>query len=241
MKRVLWTDREKKDLINLASIRRRRKLDWKALHKRFPHRTKKAIHLQIVKLGVQSKLWTREQDQLLRSLWGSVSPKVLRSRFRGVWPWDSVQGRAKILGLRKDIPQGMVSIYNLSRDPKWGYCYAVTRGMFQWAEVKMTSFRYSGKNPKRFCVDEVEALEAAARWAKSEVPEQASDRLNVSAGTLRKWLQRDGHYIPNKANPRRFRADPEFYDRLYAKHLGSVPGEKKQQKVHQDCGESATQ
>lgn len=241
MKRApLWTDQEKKDLIELVTTRKSHAIDWVAVLARFPTRTKSAVHNMIRELGVTRKNWSEDEDRLLKSLWGQVSPHVLRSRFRGIRKWTSVLWRAQELKLTAGAPQGMVSIYSLSESPKWGYDYWTTVRMFQWAGTKVTHFSYRGKKHTMPCVDEVDALEAAERWGRSERPAEAARRLKVRDCTLRKWLNDGGHraHIPAK---QQFRADPEFYDRVYAKHRGSVPGEKKQQKIHQDRGESATQ
>lgn len=235
-----WSDEEKENLKKALSKRKgKRVLNWKLIERMVPGKTKDSVHNMIRMLGMSRKLWDKSYDPLLKSLWGQVPPRIVRMRFKGIYSWSQVIKRSEYLGLPKGLPRGMVTIHSLAVSPKWGYSYATTMRIMQWAGVSVPNYAYTGKKPF-YCVDEFEAEEAVGRWTRSEGTVQAEKRLGVPTETLRRWALMDG-LLPGEK--RQIRADPETWDNLLLKygHRLRASTKEKQQKIHQDCGQSAAQ
>jgi len=232
-----WTDQEKNTLKKVLETRKAHTLDWVKLKQALPKKSRDAIYRMIGVLGLQQRNWPEKHKALLISLWGQVTPRQLRSRFKDLYSWDKVLKQADGLGLSRDLPRGMVSIHSLGKNPKWGYDYDQTLRVLKWSEVPVHNFAYEGNRP-RYCVDEFEAQEAAENWARSECLKDASLRLGVPTYTIRRWLEKDGRILKNRKHIRFY---PNVYDGLLKKYGSTTLGspQKKKQQIYQDGWQTA--
>lgn len=228
-----WTD---EDVIDLEQLSRRRdgnRLDWDALTKRFPKRTRDSIATKLARMGLTVDLsWTPEEDKILTDEWNEVSSRTLAK----LLPGRTAQGRydrARKLGLCAGSPQGMVSIKALSEDPKWGYDYYTTLKILKAGGVPVKSRNYSSPNPRsrgvRY-VDHDDAVMAAEAWEKQraqvETVMQAAERIGMMSHTLWRWLTLEGLVPPKDPKDegvtggagRSFTALPEVFDRVNQKY-----------------------
>jgi hypothetical protein len=91
------------------------------------------------------------------------------------------------------------------------------RRLLQDAGVEMSASKsdYASKKPHLY-VDQFDADEAVARWARLELPEHAAARLGIAGSTLRGWLRQAGHVSPGRRVP--WRLEPELLAAVYAAH-----------------------
>ena len=225
-----WTRDQIADLKKLTKNREDGwRIDWKALKRRFPRRTRAAIAKQMVIQGFTvNKFWTRKEDKTLKDYWNERQSFSLLLRLPGR-TMQGIYDRARKLGLYAGVPQGMVSVKSLSLDPKWGYDYYSTIKILKTAGVEIVRLAYTSQKHRagRRYVDETEAQDAAAQWEKNragvETVMQAALRLGMRTPTLWEWLTLEGLVSPKipgsrGGTGRRFMAPPEVYDRVNAKY-----------------------
>ena len=228
-----WTEEDLLDLEMLSHRADGKRLDWGALRKRFPNRTRGSITTKLTRMGLTVDLsWTPEEDKILTDGWNEVSSRTLGR----LLPGRSAQGRydrARKLGLCAGPPQGMVSIKALSKDPKWGYDYYTTLRILKAGGATVKSRNYSSARTRsqgvRY-VDQDDAVEAAEAWEKQrsqvETVMQAAERIGMMSHTLWRWLTLEGLVPPKDPKEkgvtggagRSFTALPEVYDRVNNKY-----------------------
>lgn len=225
-----WTDEDILALEALSQRSKRNRLNWRALLKRFPNRTRMSISVKLTRMGLtKSRRWTPQEDKILKAEWGEVCSRTLGKLLPGRTQ-QSRYDRAQKLGLSAGAPQGMVSIKSLSKNPKWGYNYYTTLRILKAAGVPVKSRNYgSAKVESRGVryVDYHDAVEAAGTWernrSKVETVSQAASRIGMASHTLWQWLTLEG-LVPPKAGGsgggmgRRYEALPEVYDRVNKKY-----------------------
>ena len=121
-----WTEEDLLDLEHLSYREEGNRLDWDALTKRFPNRTRDSISTKLARMGLTVDLsWTPEEDKILTDEWNEVSSRTLGK----LLPGRTAQGRydrARKLGLCAGPRPGMVFVKSLSEDHKGGYDYFTT-------------------------------------------------------------------------------------------------------------------
>jgi hypothetical protein len=224
-----WTPQEVEDLRRITRrTNKKRCLDWKAIAKRFPDRSRAAIYKQMHIHGMCNSLaWSAEEDRVLRDRWGEVTMVTLRKSLPGRTR-NGIYERAQKLGLKAGVPQGLVSVKSLSEDPSWGYDYYKTLKILEAHGARVRAFSYAGKGVGGVkCVDPHDAREAAEAWEKriadervgKETPKEAAKRLGVREETMRGWLTLEGLMPPvSGSTKRRFFAPPDVFDRVYGKY-----------------------
>ena len=223
-----WTPEDLADLQRLTAKRvRNRSFNWKAIFKRFPHRTKAAVYKQMRVNGwTDPALWTPEEDQVLLDGWNDQSMRLMRQALPNRTR-QAIYERAHTLGLRAGPPQGMVSVKSLSDDPSWGYDYYKNLRILKFASVQVRRFSYAGKRDGVRYVDIDDARDAAVAWERhiadervgKETTKEAAKRIGVRENTLRAWVTLEGLLPPSDpSTKRRFFALPELFDRIAAKY-----------------------
>jgi hypothetical protein len=231
MNRAIWSDADLQDLRRLVEGRSRG-INWGAVVKRFPTRTKASIYKQMSLHGMtRPVMWTSSEDETLRNSWNEVGNRVMAKRLPGR-TLCGIYERARALGLRAGTPQGMVSVKSLANDPLWGYDYYKTLRILKAHEVPTHRFGYTnpGKRPRgTLYVDRSDAREAAEAWERAiadqrvgkETPKEAAKRIGVRAHTLSEWLTDAGLLPPRDSGVKRiFWAAPEVYDAIAERYKG---------------------
>lgn len=248
--------------------RSRNTLPWARLEARFPGIPRSEILRAVEEMEGQPlqpppkrsppsgprTLWSWKEDQILESWWGLLpSPNLcllLPGRTKA-----SIYAHAYELGyvaLRPPRPPTHVTLHSLSKDPRWGYGYRLTKHILEWAKKPLVEFGFS-KGRGRLCVSRADARAAEVLWARTESVVWASKRLGVPSITLWEWLEKD-RKVKRRARTRSVQLLPEVYNEVYERYRHTLPLPKKrgpkprvrlalreddQQKVRENAGQAA--
>ena len=226
-----WTKEDLRDLKKITSKRvgKYKKIDWDAVSKRFPNRSKSSITNKIRRKGwSQGNYWSRAEDKILREHWNLLGIRSLLKKLPGRTKFG-VYERARRLGLHAGTPQGMVSVKALSDDPLWGYDYYKTLKILTEMNVRIYCFSYAanGKSKSKGVryVEHDQACDAAKKWEARRIAKlntmeftrNAAKRLHVRVETLWIWLTEAGLVPPRTGTTKRqFQAAPEVFDQVFA-------------------------
>lgn len=188
-----------------------------------PQRTERAIHMAAFRRGILGPLhptrWTKEEDKVLRSLWGEASLEAIVRKIGR--PRGGVYLRAIEIGLEVGVPQGCESI-----DACAARCGFERRTMlrvlaFGGVHAHFVPSRSPKRNRKyrsRY-VDAFRADEAVAAWMASESVTQAADRRGLGGNVLRSWLLKAGVTGKPTGLKKHWRVPTETIDRVIRERL----------------------
>jgi hypothetical protein len=205
-----------------AVLREHYASDWRRAAALLPHRSRSALALRAMRLGVTSRhRWTAEEDALLWKNWGHL-PLGEVARIVGRSEVMTCVRAAK-LGLGRGCPVGFE--YFSAAVKRTGYTHVALHAILRFAGVRpiaAQSLTY-GDSPTRHYVDPFDVDRAIAKWQSTESLAYAASRRGLAPVTLRKWL-RDavacGVAVPPRRQGRYWRIPSETIDAVVADRRG---------------------
>lgn len=243
---IHWDTAKKEKLQAVLAEQKGKKRDWPRLLAAFPGTSRSLLSSTIRRLGLAgtNNEWTQEELQTLKDNWGCCSTVSLVKKLPGR-TLAAVQGKASELGLGTSQYKGLRRLAELARDPKWGFSYATTRKMLDYAGVRLYYFIVGSRLPKKKkgapWVPTFELKAVAEKWLRREEPGPAAVRLGVGSPRVFLWLELEGKILPKTSHQklRTFYAEPAYYDSLKLKYEGRSVAELRSaaQEKHQQVTE----
>lgn len=235
--RALWTEEEDRTL-RLALTRRRRrvtKVNWTAVLKMLPGRTKHGALKRAEMLGIDRGRthWTPEEDRVIRAEWGELG----RRGFECKLPrrtWHAILCRAVALGY-SSIPQGWERVSTAAR--ALGFERTALLRIVAWFNAMIDAGLHDGERVlirlhttthgssherdrygtrRHRLVQRDEAERAVTLWMRAETAVGAGERLGVAGCTLAGWCRDLGFVMPAVPSGDHTRLLPEHFDRAAA-------------------------
>lgn len=157
----------------------------------FPSRSRWALFHAAARVGATRRpLWTRREDERLRTEWGTLSMRAL-SRLFGR-PRDGVYMRAKTLGLEAGCPAGCEYLSHAAA--RCGYTTGQLRRILAWSGVRVRESYSRTHGPRRpfHIVDPLDVDDAVEAWHRTETLEAAARRVGCSAEKIKHALAVNG-------------------------------------------------
>lgn len=164
------------------------------------------------------RMWTAEEDQRLRLLWGDVGLRGISLRLKR--SREAVYHHAYDLGLKLGLQQGMETINDAAK--RTGFCWITMSRILKWAGVeRIRTMSDPGSSGKQHvsAVDPDDVDEAVAKWMATEPVWPAAARRGIAGITLARWLADSGQELPPRPrNKLWWRVSTEVIDKVVADH-----------------------
>lgn len=217
LRRRPWTPREDRILTNLTSPPKRGRMviDWLAVERALPKRTRDAIAKRREDLSLARGGWTEAESLIVQRKWNESSRRSLLALLPGR-SWRAIMDHAtEKLGF-KTVPQGWVTVNQAAIE--MGYHPDTMRLLL--ARHGVTTMNHSTTTKNRMgsrvwsIVERDAALTAVEADLACETISAASARLKVTRDTLSRWMIDAGHAPDGKW----FRLPPETYNLVARAH-----------------------
>lgn len=213
-----WTDEEKE---TLRACWRGTARAERAAKRKLPGRSSLAIRQQAKRMGLVRKRSWKLDEEKLRTLWQTMTPRELRTALGGR-SWSAILERARLLGLPFGPPKGCESLNKAAE--RCGVNHAHLLRILAACEVPLRECYPNNRAPKKFprhYVDSFEVTRAVEWYSRSVLLTPMAREYGIHEKTLRKWVDRAGLTPRIYSQSERF--EPEEVERVLREH-GATKG-----------------